>query len=305
NGGGSAYLAAGILGATVMPHVIYLHSALAASSSRSSRASFPSPGASSRSLRAGPDGRDRVRGGADRERGRDDRDRARRRNDRAWRRDDRARWRNDRAWRRDDRDRAQRRNDRARRRDDRERGRLLRRERRDVIVALGLAGLVNLAMLAVAARLFHVPGLAGLSTITQAHAALGRLAGGAAATVFAVALLAAGVSSASVGTFAGQEIMTGFLGLRVPLPVRRAVTMVPALVILAAGVDPTSALVLSQVVLSFGIPFALVPLAAATGSRAAMGVHVNRPLTAMLAWSAAALICGLNLFLLLQYLVPG
>ena len=113
-----------------------------------------------------------------------------------------------------------------------------------------------MAMLAVAARAFHSPALSSLATIGQAHAELGRLAGGVAALAFAGALLASGASSSSVGTYAGQAVMAGFTKLCVPLLVRRAITMLPALAILATGTNSTSALVLSQVVLSFGIPFA-------------------------------------------------
>ena len=222
DGTGSLYLVGGILGATVMPHVIYLHSAMT---------------------------RGRVPGLADGER-----------------------------------------------------GRVLRFERLDVVIALGLAGLVNLAMLAVAARLFHTPGLSALTTIGQAHAELGRLAGGAAALAFAVALLASGTSSASVGTYAGDVVMAGFVRLRVPLLARRAVTMIPALAILAAGVNPTSALVLSQVVLSFGIPFALVPLVMLTGRSDVMGRHVNRRPTAIAGWACAGVISALNVVLLHQQL---
>jgi manganese transport protein len=185
-------------------------------------------------------------------------------------------------------------------RNDAERSRVLSFERADVIIALTLAGLVNMAMLAVAAKLFHVPGLEGLSTIPQAHAQLGHLVGGGAALAFAVALLASGASSSSVGTYAGQVVMNGFINVRIPLLVRRAVTMIPALAVLAAGINPTSALVLSQVVLSFGIPLALVPLVMLTGRRDVMGAHVNRPLTTVLAWGCAVLISGLNVFLLCQ-----
>jgi manganese transport protein len=177
---------------------------------------------------------------------------------------------------------------------------VLRFERLDVIIALGVAGLVNMAMLAVAAKLFHTPALSGLSTIEQAHHQFGHLVGGGAALAFAVALLASGASSSSVGTYAGQVVMGGFLNIRIPLVVRRAITMVPALVVLAVGVSPTSALVLSQVVLSFGIPFALVPLVILTGRRDVMGVHVNRRLTTILAWGCALLITGLNGFLIYQ-----
>ena len=220
DGSGSLYLAVGIIGATVMPHAIYLHSALT-------------------------QGRMPVR-------------------------------------------------------DDQERGRVLRFERLDVIIALGLAGMVNMAMLAVAAKLFHTPALSGLSTIPQAHAEFGRLVGGTAALAFAIALLASGASSSSVGTYAGQVVMGGFIKLRIPLMLRRALTMVPALIVLALGMNPTDALVLSQVVLSFGIPLALVPLVILTCRRGVMGVHVNRPVTTVAAWSCAALITGLNLFLLYQ-----
>jgi manganese transport protein len=221
-GTGSLYLAVGIIGATVMPHVIYLHSALT-------------------------NGRLPVR-------------------------------------------------------NDSERARVLRFERLDVIIALGLAGIVNMAMLAVAAKLFHTPALSGLSTIPQAHAQLGHLVGGTAALAFAVALLASGASSSSVGTYAGQVVMAGFINVRINLLLRRAITMIPAIAVLAAGINPTSALVLSQVVLSFGIPFALIPLVMLTCRRDVMGVHVNRRLTTTLAWGCALLISALNAFLLTQQL---
>jgi manganese transport protein len=187
-------------------------------------------------------------------------------------------------------------------RNDSERARVLRFERLDVIIALGLAGIVNMAMLAVAAKLFHTPALSGLSTIPQAHAQLGHLVGGTAALAFAVALLASGASSSSVGTYAGQVVMAGFINVRINLLLRRAITMIPAIAVLAAGINPTSALVLSQVVLSFGIPFALIPLVMLTCRREVMGVHVNRRLTTALAWGCAVLISGLNVFLLSQQL---
>jgi manganese transport protein len=188
---------------------------------------------------------------------------------------------------------------------DRERSRVLRFERFDVIVALGLAGIVNMAMLAVAAKLFHTPALSSLSTIPQAHMEFGRLVGGGAALAFAVALLASGASSSSVGTYAGQVVMSGFINVRIPVLLRRALTMIPALIVLALGMNPTEALVLSQVVLSFGIPFALIPLVMLTGRRDVMGVHVNRALTTVLAWGCAMLITGLNLFLLYQQFFIG
>jgi manganese transport protein len=185
-------------------------------------------------------------------------------------------------------------------RNDRERSRVLRFERIDVIVALALAGLVNMAMLAVAAKLFHTPALSGLTGIPQAHAQFGHLVGGGAALAFAVALLASGASSSSVGTYAGQVVMAGFVNLRIPLMLRRAVTMIPALIVLAVGVNPTDALVLSQVVLSFGIPVALVPLVIMTSSKKIMGPQVNGPLVTVLAYAVAAGITLMNGFLIYQ-----
>jgi manganese transport protein len=185
---------------------------------------------------------------------------------------------------------------------DRERSRVLRFERVDVIVALGVAGLINLSMLAVAAKLFHATGHTGVDTIQGAHAGISHLVGGTAALMFAAALLASGLSSSSVGTYAGQVVMSGFVNLRIAIWARRAITMVPALIILALGVSPTNALVLSQVVLSFGIPFALIPLVLLTRRRDVMGVHVNRVLTTRVAWVMVAVISGLNMFLVEQQL---
>ena len=223
SGASSLYLAVGIIGATVMPHAIYLHSAL-------TQGRMPC-------------------------------------------------------------------------RDDRERRRVLRFERLDVIIALGLAGLINVAMLAVAAKLFHGHGLSQISGIPAAHAQFAHLVGGGAALAFAVALLASGASSSSVGTYAGQVVMGGFIGVRVPLLARRALTMLPAIALLAAGLNPTSVLVLSQVILSFGIPLAVIPLVLLTSRRAVMGEHVNRPLTNVLAWTCAGVITALNAFLIFQQLV--
>jgi manganese transport protein len=180
--------------------------------------------------------------------------------------------------------------------DDGERRELLRFQRIDVLLALGGAGLVNLAMLFVAAPLFSRAG--GAASIEAAHADLGRLVGGGAALAFAVALLASGLSSSSVGTYAGQIVMQGFIGKRIPLFLRRALTMAPALVVLILGLPPTASLVLSQVVLSFGIPFALVPLVLLTRRRDVMGALVNRRLTTALAAGVAGLIIVLNVCLL-------
>jgi manganese transport protein len=185
-------------------------------------------------------------------------------------------------------------------RNDAERRRVLSFERIDVTVALGVAGLINLAMLAVSAKLFHTPALSGVNTLQGAHHEFGRLVGGGAALAFALALLASGASSSSVGTYAGQIIMSGFINFRIPVWLRRAITMTPALIVLAIGVSPTSALVLSQVVLSFGIPFALVPLVALTSNRSVMGVHVNRRFTTVVAYAVALLISAMNVFLIYQ-----
>jgi manganese transport protein len=220
SGSDSILLAVGILGATVMPHVVYLHSALTAT-----RFAAPDP---------------------------------------------------------------------ARRRA------LLRFQRLDVVIAMGIAGIINMTMLIVAARLFHGSGRTGVDSIHGAHAGMEHLLGGGAALAFAVALLASGLSSSSVGTFAGQVVMQGFIARRIPLFVRRAVTMAPSLVVLGIGLDPSVTLVISQVVLSFGIPFALVPMILLTRRREIMGELVNRRATTALASLVAALIIALNLFLLHQ-----
>jgi len=217
-GSDSVLLATGILGATVMPHVIYLHSALM--------------------------------------------------------------------------------QDRIAPRDEGEKRSLLRFERIDVTIAMTLAGVVNMAMLVIAASLFHGSGLTNVDQIGVAHDQFSRLAGGGAALAFATALLASGLASSSVGTYSGQVVMQGFIARQIPLVARRLVTMLPALIVLAIGVEPTRALVLSQVVLSFGIPFALIPLVLLTRRRDVMGSLVNRPLTTALAGLVAAGVIALNVFLL-------
>ena len=217
-GTGSILLATGIIGATVMPHVIYLHSALT---------------------------QRRVVG-----------------------------------------------------RDDEERRKIFGFEKVDVVIALSLAGLVNLSMMMVAAALFHGSGLTGIDTIEGAFEALKTLVSGNAATVFGIALLASGFASSSVGTMAGQVVMQGFIRRQIPLFARRALTLAPALIILAIGANPTDALVLSQVVLSFGIPFALVPLVLIARRRDVMGALVNPGWLTAVAGTLAALIVGLNVFLI-------
>src|SRR4051794_16105478 len=218
DGIGSLVLATGILGATVMPHAIYLHSALVPGTVRA----------------ATPQQQQRA----------------------------------------------------------------LRGQRLDVTAAMGLAGLVNAAMLLVAAALFAGSALQDTDSLEGAHAGFGTALDGSAALLFALALLASGLASTSVGTYAGQVIMEGFLERRIPLFARRALTMIPALAILAIGVDPTWALVLSQVVLSFGIPFALVPLLLLTRRRDVMGDLVNQRRTTAAAALVAVVIIALNAVLL-------
>jgi manganese transport protein len=218
-GGDSILLATGILGATVMPHVIYLHSAL-------TQRRVPTENAN-------------------------------------------------------------------------ERRKLLRFTRIDVMIAMGLAGLVNMSMLIIAASLFHGTSL-DVDSIEKAHAGFSNLVGPEAALAFALALLASGLASSSVGTYAGQVVMQGFIQRRIPLVMRRLVTMIPALIVLAIGLDPTRSLVISQVVLSFGIPFALVPLVLLTRRRDVMGDLANHRVTTVVAAVVAALISALNIFLLYQ-----
>jgi len=183
-------------------------------------------------------------------------------------------------------------------RNDHERRRVSKIGRIDVLIALGIAGLVNMSMLIIAASLFHGAGLTGVDDIPGAHAAFGSLAGRDAALAFALALLMSGLASSSVGTYAGQVVMQGFIARTIPLLLRRLVTMAPALVVLAIGLNPTKSLVISQVVLSFGIPFALIPLVMLTRRRDLMGDLVNRRSTTALASVVAALIVALNMFLL-------
>jgi manganese transport protein len=182
--------------------------------------------------------------------------------------------------------------------DEEHRRRLLRFQRVDVALAMGVAGVVNISMLAAAAGLFHANGLTSIDTIEGAHAEFGNMIGPSAAVAFALALLASGFASASVGTYAGQVVMQGFIGRTIPLALRRLATMTPALIVLAVGVDPTGALVISQVVLSFGIPFALVPLILLSRDAGIMGSMVNRRLTTSAACVVAAMIIALNAFLL-------
>ncbi len=178
--------------------------------------------------------------------------------------------------------------------------RLMRFQLVDVIVALGVAGFVNAAMLIMAAKVFHGTGHASVGSIEDAHATLRPLLGNASSVVFGVSLLASGLSSSAVGTMSGQVIMQGFLKREIPLWIRRGVTMAPSLVVIALGLDPTQVLVISQVLLSFGIPFALVPLIMFTRDRKLMGVLANGRWTNLASGVTAVLIIALNVFLLVQ-----
>ncbi len=175
----------------------------------------------------------------------------------------------------------------------------------DVVMAMGIAGLVNAAMLIMAATTFHGHGISQVGSIEEAHKTLTPLLGNASSFVFAVSLLASGLSSTTVGTMSGQVIMQGFLHRTIPLWLRRGVTMVPALIVIAIGLDPTRTLVISQVVLSFAIPFALIPLVLFTRNRDLMGPLVNSRVTTIVASAVAALIVSLNMFLLYQTLRGG
>ncbi|WP_158862407.1 Nramp family divalent metal transporter [Leifsonia sp. AG29] len=172
---------------------------------------------------------------------------------------------------------------------------LLRATRVDVVLALLLAGAVNLAMLLLAAS--SLRGVAGTDTISGAHAAISSALGPVVGAVFAIGLLASGLASASVGSYAGATIMSGLIRVRVPLLVRRLVTLIPAVLILAAGVDPTWALILSQVLLSLGIPFAMIPLLRLTASRTVMGEHADHAWVRVAGGLVAGLVVLLNLAL--------
>jgi manganese transport protein len=176
------------------------------------------------------------------------------------------------------------------------RRRLLRITRYDVGIAMLVAGAVNLAMLLVAAT--NLQGMEDTDSIEGAYAAVQTTLGHTVALFFAIGLLASGLASTSVGAYAGAMIMQGLLRRSYPLLLRRLVTLIPALVVLAIGVDPSRALVLSQVVLSFGIPFALIPLVRLTANRTLMGEDVNHRITTMLGWTVAAVICVLNVVLI-------
>lgn len=189
--------------------------------------------------------------------------------------------------------------DRVRPRNQTERRRLVRLSNIEVPIALGLAGLINIAMLSMAAAAFH-NGHSGVADIPTAYRTLTPLLGPAAAAVFLISLLASGISASSVGTMAGQVIMQGFVRVRIPLWLRRLVTMAPTLVVIWMGVNPTRALVISQVVLSLVLPVPVIALVAFTRRRSLMGEFVNRRLTSAVAGLAAAVILVLNVVLLVH-----
>ncbi|MCL5107391.1 MAG: Nramp family divalent metal transporter [Chloroflexi bacterium] len=175
----------------------------------------------------------------------------------------------------------------------------------DVVLAMGVAGLINAAMLVMAAATFHASGRSDVADLRTAHETLRPLLGDLSSSLFALSLLAAGLSSSAVGTMAGQVVMQGYLRRQIPLWVRRGVTMAPALIVIGLAFDPTQVLVFSQVVLSFGIPVALVPLVMFTSRRQVMGEMVNRPLTTAAGWLVAAIIVSLNGYLLWQTFAGG
>jgi manganese transport protein len=179
-----------------------------------------------------------------------------------------------------------------------ERRTLLKFNRWDCMVGLGAAGLVNLSMLCVAAALFHRSGVTGVADLADIHQHLATLAGGGAALAFGIALMASGISSSSVGTYAGQVVMAGFMNWRIPLLLRRLLTMLPSIAVLALSVNPGQALICSQIVLSFGIPFALIPLLLITRDRQVMREMTNRSVTTLAMTLVTAIITGLNVYLL-------
>jgi manganese transport protein len=169
----------------------------------------------------------------------------------------------------------------------------------DIAIAMGVAGVINLAMLATAAAVFHARGLFGAGNdLGVVFNGLNRYLGAHSGLLFGLALLASGLASSCVGTMSGQVVMQGFIHRQIPIFARRAITMIPALVVIWVGFSPTRALVLSQVFLSFGIPFALIPLLFFTSSRSLMGSLVNRRPVAVLAGLVTTLIVGLNVYLL-------
>ncbi|WP_053377437.1 Nramp family divalent metal transporter [Paenibacillus sp. FJAT-27812] len=182
-----------------------------------------------------------------------------------------------------------------------ERKRIFRFEFIDIMIAMIIAGVVNASMLIVAAALFFKNGL-NVQDLDVAFTKFGDLVGPFSAILFGIGLLASGLASSAVGTMSGDIIMQGFIRRRIPLYLRRLITVIPPIVIIAIGVNPTTALVISQIILSFGIPFALIPLIMFTSNKKIMGSLVNHKVTNVLAWTIALVIISLNVFLLFQTL---
>jgi manganese transport protein len=182
--------------------------------------------------------------------------------------------------------------------DARQRRRLLRFEVADITIALGVAGFVNAAILIMAAGTFHHFGKSEVASLNDAYLTLQPLLGRAAGGIFAISLLTSGLASTTVGTMAGQVIMQGFIERQIPIWVRRFITILPSVIVILLGLDPTRTLVISQVCLSFGLPFAIVPLILFSQRRSIMGDLVNRRLTTIAGWTISALVVGLNIFLL-------
>ena len=170
----------------------------------------------------------------------------------------------------------------------------------DVLIAMTVAGLINVAMLVMAASTFYGSGHRNVDSLEGAHRTLQPVLGGASSTLFALALVASGLSSSAVGTLSGQVVMQGFIRRQIPIVWRRLITMAPAFIVIALGLDPSRTLVASQVVLSFGIPFALVPLVNFTARREVMGLLVNKTVTTVVAVVIAVAIIALNTFLLVD-----
>lgn len=176
--------------------------------------------------------------------------------------------------------------------------RLFRFELIDIFIAMGVASLVNMGMLVMAATTFHNQGITSVGSLEVAYKTLEPLMGKASSAVFGISLLFSGLSSASVGTMAGQVIMKGFLHREIPVWIRRLVTMVPSMIVIAIGLDPSRTLVISQVLLSFGLPFAIIPLVIFTSQKKVMGVLTNKKITSILAYMVAGIIVLLNIYLL-------
>jgi len=188
-------------------------------------------------------------------------------------------------------------------RNDMEKVKIQKFSTKEILIAMTLAGFVNLAMMYMAASVFNTSGQSHIADLTTAYHTLTPLLGSAAASVFLISLLASGISSSVVGTMAGQVIMQGFVGFTIPLWIRRLVTMLPTVIIVAIGVDPTQTLIISQVVLSIVLPFPIIALIYYTQKKEIMGVLTNRRITTVLSSMFAIIILGLNVWLVVQMLI--